>query len=170
MERGDNKTNSPWCCSQRIHNPARGQTRNGGLWAKPGRNTGALRGSCWWGQGSWWSCSTWKKVVGKGNKEVHDATCCICLKLAFFSFYFKPLISRACLSWRPCLFAYRLSDAFIKWATALLITTHQGGLRADVFCHPTVRQHLLKFWSHMSLENGLCFLSSLTLDDLHVTF
>lgn len=48
-------------------------------------------------------------------------------------FYLKPLISRASLSWRPCLFAYRLSDAFIKWATALLITTHQGGLRAARF-------------------------------------
>jgi hypothetical protein len=48
-----------------------------------------------------------------------------------FSFFFnyKPLINRACLSWRLCLFAYRLSDAFIKWATALLITIHQGGLQ-----------------------------------------
>lgn len=33
----------------------------------------------------------------------------------FFFFYWKPLISRACLSWRLCLVAYRLSDAFLKW-------------------------------------------------------
>lgn len=83
------------------------------------------------------------------------------------SFYWEPLISRACLGWKLCLFAYRLSDACIKWVTALLITAHQGGPRAAVVCHPTVRQHLLKFWSHMSLENGLCFLRSLSLDDLH---
>lgn len=96
----------------------------------------------------------------------------VCGKTGFFfpPFNWKPLINRACLSWKFCLFAYRLSDAFIKWATALLITAHQGGPQATVVCHPTVRQHLLKFWSHMSLENGLCFLRSLSLDDLHVTF
>lgn len=120
---------------------------------------------------SWWSCSIWKKVKPKRSKYIVIWDLLHMLELAFFFFFpWKALISRACLSWRLCLVAYRQSDAFIKWTTALLITAHQGGLRAAVVCYPTVRQHLLKFWSQMSLENGLCFLRSLSLDDLHAAF
>lgn len=119
---------------------------------------------------SWWRCSIGNEVGHKGSKYTAIWDLLRMLKLAFFSCYWEPLISRACLRWRLCRFAHRLPDAFIKWATALLIAAHQGGPRAAVVCHPTVRQHLLKSWSQMSLENGLCFLRSLSLDDLHVPF
>lgn len=118
----------------------------------------------------WWSCFIWKKVECKRKKKIVIWNLLHMLKLLFFLFPRSHLLAGPVSVGGSAFFAYRLSDAFIKWATALLITTHQGGLQATVFCHPTVRQHLLMFSSHMSLENGLCFLRSLSLDDLHVTF